>query len=493
MAGIQSMGIGSGLDLNGLVSQLVAAERMPTDNRLNKQESILQAKLSAYGSLRGGLATIESPLKRLSEFESKMSVSNSNSSLFTVTATDDASPGNFTMEIDHLAAAQTLATNSLTGSAADGPDTEIVASGATADLTITVGGEAETVALDASGGALTLRNVRDLINESDAGVSAFIMTDDTGSRLVLTADETGENNTIAVTTGGTFANGAYATELAMDGTGANNVIGGNVTQIAQNASGAINGLAFESADNSVEGLIDGLSFNLLGTTDSPASFRVSEDTSSLRSLINEFVGGYNELIKQTKDLSAYDAEQGTGSLLTGDATVRGVERMLRDSLVEYGQAIQDNGPVTLSGNPDPISVNAGDDIALANLGLVSKANGALEFNSSKFNDAVQVYGMENIVAAVNEIAGKFHERVSGFTDSNDGVLDARTSGLKASIEDINQQREAHNERMISYEAQLTAQFNAMDSLVASMSTTQTAVNNLSNLIGQFNNNSSGNK
>ncbi|MBK1647609.1 flagellar filament capping protein FliD [Rhabdochromatium marinum] len=480
MAGISATGIGSGLDLQGLVSQLVAAERAPIENRLNRQESTLQAKISAYGSLRGSLSTIESPLKRLSEFEPKMSVTNSNKEALSVTAADDAPAGNFSITVNQLATAQSLATNAADAGAlfSGGAATEVVTLGDTATFSIQVGsGDTTDITLDASEQALTLGNLRDAINDADAGVTASIINDSNGARLVMTANDTGESNTITTTATG-MASGALDTALSLDGS-AGNVPGvnGQITQVAQDAQAIVNGITINSDSNTLGNAVDGLSITLLETTTSATSVRVAEDRSSLRSLLNEFIGGYNELIKQTNSLTAYDAENDSGAVLTGDATVRGVRTMLGNAMVSSGQAIQDNG-----------SRSKGESIALANLGIVSSATGTLSFDQSTFDVAIEDYGMENITAALKDIAGNFHENVTGFTSSTDGMLAARTKGLNASIADIGEQREQLDKRTLAFEARMTAQFNAMDSLVAEMNTTGNyLMSQLGNLMSNNNN------
>lgn len=466
---ISSIGVGSGLDLSSLLQNLVSAERAPTENRLNRQEADIQAKLSAYGSLRGSLSTIESPLKRLSEFEAKMSVTNSDKDALAVTADEDAPVGNYSISVKQLATAQSLATNAADAASlfSSGGETEVVAAGATASFSIQVGSnDATEIELDGGDDGLSLGELRDAINDADAGVTASIVNDGNGARLVMTASETGAANTIKTTAAG-MVSGDLDTALTLDGT----VEGGNgeVTQEAQDAQAVINGITVDSASNSLEDAVDGISITLKGTTDSAASVRVAEDQSSLRALLNEFVGGYNELINQTNSMTAYNADDQSGSLLTGDSTVRAVRTMLGNAMVEMGQAVQDNGPVTIG--DQTFSINAGETLGLATLGLVSEKNGALSFDQAKFSESVEIYGAENIAAAVKEIAGKFHDKVTSFTDSTDGMLAARTDGLRASVEDIAIQRESLDERMLSFEKRLAAQFTAMDTLVAQMNNT----------------------
>ncbi|WPL11579.1 flagellar filament capping protein FliD [Thiorhodovibrio litoralis] len=489
---ISSLGVGSGLDLSALLKNLVSAERVPTENRLNNQEATLQAKISAYGSLRGALSTIESPLKRLSEFESKMSVTNSDKDALSVQADADAPAGKFTIEVDHIATAQSLATDTTAAETyfavredaeTSGANTEVVAAGTSASFSVQIGSNDATV-IDLEGGddGLTLADLRDAINDADAGVTASIINDGSGARLVMTADETGAANTIQTTANGFdgAASGGMNDALSLDGSDTEG--NGQITQAASDALATINGITINSASNTLDGAVDGLSITLLGATDSAASVQVAEDRSAMRSILNEFVGGYNELINQTNSFTAYNAENNSGALLTGDSTVRAVRSMLGNSMVEFGRVAQDYGPTEIDG--EEVSVRVGDNLGLASLGIVSSKTGTLGFDQTKFNDAVEIYGMENVVGAVKEITGKFHAAVTSFSDSTDGMLAARTKGLRASVDDIGLQREALDERIMSLEERLSAQFAAMDSLVAQMnSTSNYLASQLANLPG----------
>ena len=461
---ISSLGVGSGLDLSSLLQNLVASERAPTENRLNKQEATIQAKISAYGTLRGGLSSLESPLKRLSEYEPRQTVTNSDKSALAVTADADAPNGNFKIDVKHLASAQSLATTVNDASLfTEKADTTVVNEGETGTLSIQVGsGDAVEINLDASDGALSLGDLRDAINDSDAGVTASIINDDNGSRLVLTSNETGADNTIKMTASG-LASAGFNTALSIDGQAGGSGYG-VITQAAEDAEAVINGITITSSSNSLDNAVEGLSITLLDTTESTASVSVAEDQNSLRSLLNEFVGAYNELIGQTNSMTAYSTENEKGSLLTGDSTVRSIRSMLGNSMVQFGQTAE------------------GDSLALANLGIVSGKDGKLSFDQAMFADAMDDYGAENIASVVTGIATGFHDSVTSYTDGTDGMLAARTDGLRANLDVINEQRDSLDERMISLEDRLSAQFSAMDSLVAQMNATSSYLaNQLSNL------------
>jgi flagellar hook-associated protein 2 len=176
---IAALGIGSGLDLNALVDQLVAAERKPREDRLNRREAEIEARLSAFGSIRGGLSALETALGKLASIQQGRTATSSDSTRMGVSARADSVPGNYSIQVNQLATAQTLASAGFDD--ADGPV-------GTGTLTLRVGDRlAVDVVIDE--GNNSLRGIRDAINRADAGVQASIVNDGSGARLVLSSKD----------------------------------------------------------------------------------------------------------------------------------------------------------------------------------------------------------------------------------------------------------------------------------------------------------------
>ena len=184
MPSIISNGIGSGLDISGIVQQLVAAEGQPVVTRLGQQEAKVQAKLSAFGSLKSALADFRDKLdamKNLDKFLVRKAVSGNEDS-FTVSADTKAVPSEYSIEVVQLAQAQKLTSGAFTDSDA------VVGTGT---LTLQIGIQGVTLDINAENN--TLAGVRDAINESpdNPGIAATIVNADSGSYLILTAESTG--------------------------------------------------------------------------------------------------------------------------------------------------------------------------------------------------------------------------------------------------------------------------------------------------------------
>ncbi len=104
MATFQSPGIGSGLDVNSIVSQLVAIERFPID-RLDSKQAIVNAQISAYGSLKSKISDFQTSLQALSDTSSfqVFSATSNDEGVFTATADDTAAIGNYSINVLALA------------------------------------------------------------------------------------------------------------------------------------------------------------------------------------------------------------------------------------------------------------------------------------------------------------------------------------------------------------------------------------------------------
>ncbi|WP_018140046.1 flagellar filament capping protein FliD [Thioalkalivibrio sp. ALJ7] len=431
---ISAMGVGSGLDLNQIVGDLLNAERVPKEERFNQREERIEAQISAFGNLRNGIEQLQGSLLSLSGFELNQTASISDESVATVSADGTADNGAFSLQVNQLAQAQALATTA--GDFADG-DAEVGAGQLQLQL-----GDSSPVTINVEEGD-TLRDVRDAINEAGAGVRASIVNDGNGARLVLNASETGADNTISLT----------ATEDPA-GSGLSRLDGSNLveTRAAQNAEAVIDGVTVTSATNTLDDTIEGVTIELQGTSAAPATVSVREDQSALREALQGFVEQYNTLVGQTRELTSYNVEDDEPSVLTGDSTVRGVRSRLSEALLQPA-GVPDSGVQTL-----------------AELGIVSNRDGTLNFDTSRFNQAMDNNDFESISEVVREVGGRMEEVTRTFV-APDGLIGNRTDGLRGDLERIEQQRERLDVRLERMESRLVAQFSRMDTAVAQMQST----------------------
>ena len=426
MAGIQAAGVGSGLDIASLVSQLVAAERQPLDARLDRRESAVTVELSALGTLRGALAALSDALAPL----------RSNEDVFTASATGAIAPGTFDIEVASLAAAHRLASAAFaTGGGA------YVGSGT---LTISVGGNAFSIEVPPDSG--TLADIRNAINATigNTGVTASIINEVGGSRLLLTARQTGAANTIGVTQSG--GDGGLASLTA----------GLTQTTAAADSVVFINGFEHRSASNAVSGAIEGLTLTLRSADPGNTHLlTVANDTAAVTERIRKFVSDYNATARVFADLQRYDATTGSAGALLGDAFARSLESQLRRDV---------------TGALSPAS--GGAYTSLAALGIRTDASGQLTLDESALAAALasDFDGVAALFGGEAGIAARAYGRLESVLAS-DGPLSARTDSLNQQVRAIGRERDAVDRRMETVEARYQAQFNALDRLLAQLQST----------------------
>lgn len=399
MVAITSAGIGSGLDVNGLMTQLMAVERQPL-LALDRQESAYKARLSAYGTFKSALSSFQDAMGSLSS-PSKFQVfsaTSSDSSVFTASSVSGVVPGSYSVEVKQLAQAHKLASRAFANV------TDTVGTGA---LTIQFGtfsggvfsanGDkpAQTITIDSARSSLA--GVRDAINAANAGVTAGIMNDGSGNRLVLTSKDTGAANSIKITVNDTSdasgTDNAGLSQLAYDpaGTPGN---GKNVSETvaAQNALLKVDGIDnIGKSSNIVGDVIQGVTLNLLrpSAANTPATLTVARDTSAIQSSIEGFVKVYNDLSKTIKDLTAYDPATRQGAALQGDATMLSVMSQIRRtmagtltggayaSLSQVGVSFQQDGSLALDANKLKNAMNTNFDDISALFAAQGKATDSL--------------------------------------------------------------------------------------------------------------------
>lgn len=321
MAGISSLGIGSGILTSDLVEKLVAAERKPTEQRLNFHQQKNEALISAFGKLRSAVTELRLPARRLASAEDMQAfkATSSNSDVLGVTVdSKKATGGKFNIDVTALAKSHSLAS----GTFADKAETAV----GTGTLTLKVGDKTGNIVVDGSNN--TLAGVADAINEAKLGVSASVIDTGSGFRLSLTGEESGVDNAISIEvadTDGVDTDTAGLSQLAFNATAQNLT----ETVAAQDAALTVNGIAISRPNNTVEGVIDGVTLNL--TAVGSSSVGVNRDTGAIGDRVEAFVEKFNGLQGLIQDLTRFSPDQG-GSLLTGDSVVRSLNQQMKSLL-----------------------------------------------------------------------------------------------------------------------------------------------------------------
>ena len=461
MATISSLGSGSGLDLQSLLDGLMTAEQRPLV-ALQAKEASYQSRISALGSLKSVLASLQTAAASMmpatgvtaAEKYTSFSASVANASIATVTATSSAVAGSYSLAVSSLAQVQRLASPSSAGYTSA---SSVIGTG---DLTIEFGSlsgssftvdstRTKTITIDSSNA--TLGGLRDAINAANAGVSATIVTGTAGAQLLLTSNSTGLANVMQLSGTGTSPLAGFDYTPATDsGTLSQATADGG--QAATDAAFTLNGIGATSSSNSVTGVLDGVTLNLLNTTTSATTLTVSKNTSSgLTTALNAFITAYNAANTAMTSLGAYDEKTKTAGSLQGNSTLRTAKNQI-SSLVSGATA----GGTSVYQH-------------LSNIGVSMARDGSLSLDSAKLGTAVAAdpTGVANLVAAVGST---YKTAIDGMVGTT-GSITTATDGANRSIKDLTKRQEQLTARLAIIKANYTKQFTALDTLVASMKTT----------------------
>jgi flagellar hook-associated protein 2 len=467
---ISSLGAGSGLDLNSLLTGLMQSEQIPLV-ALQRQEASYQSRISALGTLQGALSSLQTAAGSMVPATgttavvkyTTFSASIADTTSASAAASTGAVAGSYSLEISALAKSQRLVTPAYVGGSA----TTVIATG---NLLIEFGKldgvvytgdslRSKTITIDSSNA--TLGGLRDAINAANIGASATIVNGTSGAQLVLSSNETGLSNVIRLSGLTAFdynpaANTGTMTQAALQG-----------GQAATNAAFTLNGIAATSSTNTVTGVLDGVTLNLLKTTAAltPTTLKVSKDSiGSLTSSLNAFVKAYNDANKAMSELGAYNATTKAAGALQGSSTLRTAKNQMR-SLVFNATA----------GGTSPYQ-------HLSNIGVSLGKDGSLSLDSAKLTAAVAAdpTSVANLVSAVGSA---YKTGIEGLVGST-GSITAATDGANRTIKDLTKRQQALSDRLTVIQANYTKQFTALDSLIAGMKQTSSYLSQqLANLPG----------
>jgi len=447
MATISSTGIGSGLDIDSLVSKLVAAEKSAGQTRIDNKKTTLTQQFSAMATLMGGMSAFQASLNSLvtsSSFTSR-NVTLSDDAAFTAKAASSAAAGSYDVQVEQLAKAAQLGSQAFATAG-----TKV----GTGTLTISVG--ASSFNIDVVDGANSVANIRDAINKSAAntGVQASLLTDVNGTHLVLTSQKTGANHALKVTTSG--GDGGLS-KLVYDPSGTKNM---EVRSEAKDAIVFVSGYEIHSDSNTVSNAIEGVTLTLKAPTDEDTSVQlnVARDDAAIQDAAKKFVDSYNSLASTIKSLGKYDVSTQTGGPLLGDAMLRNIDSQVRKMI------------------SSPVAGVTGSYTTLASLGITTQADGSLKLDPVRFNAALQANpgAVSDIFTSDNGVTVKLADFMGSKTSST-GEVTTRSSDITDTLVDLKDQQDALDARMKVIQDRYYKQFNALDSLLAQLNNTATSL------------------
>lgn len=433
MASISALGVGSGLDLTGLLDQLRAAERQKLQP-ITAQRTQEQAKISAYGRLQSALNKFQDAVTKLNDPKLYQGLTTQvRGDGMTASASATATPGNYEVEVLNTARAGSVATTRVTDSSA-------ALAGPNASLELSFGdGSTRTVTFDEGA---TLADMRNAINaDADAGVNASIIFDGQGHRLVLSSRESGVD---AGVTGVSFAGLADPGAIAEDTA---------ARQAGRDAELNINGITITSATNRVEGAIQGVTLELSAdSAGKTLGVTVQRDTESLKEAVKGFVSAYNEMKSTIGRMTAVTGDAATAGELAGDRAVRTIESRLSRDL----------------GNLVP----GGELTMMSHLGISLRPNGRLELDEAKLDAAIAAnpQALSNFFAGDSKeagMAGRLNGTLSQILGDN-GLVKSSIKSSETRVSNLEERFERMERSIEQTMERYRKQFGQLDSLLAQM-------------------------
>lgn len=420
-----ALGVGSSLDVNSLVTQLMAAEQQPIA-ALATKEAKYQSQLTAYGSLKGALSTFQSSVAALSNPTKFTAVSASitDTSLATVSASSSAIAGVYSVSVDQLAQSQKLQSSALSATSTTlGSGTLTISFGTytynnNAPPTIngfTLNPDKATKTVTIGPSQSSLSGVQNAINAANVGVSANIINNGTGYHLVITSTDSGISNAVRITVADS-SDSDNTDVLGLSRLTYNPAGSPAITRLTQstepkNALLTVDGISISKASNAITDAIAGVNLNLQKSGTS--NMTVKQDTASIQSAVQAFVAAYNSLNSTISNLSKYDLVNKKAAVLTGDSALNSLKSQLRTVF---------NTPLSKAG---------GGLTALSDVGIIFQKDGTLALNTSKLNSVMNdpSKDVSTLFAAIGKPSDSLIRFNNSTTDTKNGIYAVKVTSL----------------------------------------------------------------
>ncbi|HCH49534.1 MAG TPA: flagellar filament capping protein FliD [Proteus sp.] len=474
MAGIASLGVGSGMPLSQTLAQLEAAENKRLEP-LDKQMKSYEAQITAYGKIRGQLDKLQKASEDLKKFD-KITATKVEDEFdaFKVTTDGKASIGNYTVSVKELAHAQTL--KSIPVNNVKSPIGKTLGEGNTRTVVITQPGEKEPLRIELTDKQTSMIELRDAINKKEGNVSASIVKAEDGvNHLILTSRKEGTDSMMTIKVEGDDELNKFLSN-SPDPDGAKHTQGMKQIVAANNAKLTINGIDIERQTNEIKDAPEGIVLNLKKTTDNnkdnvdkPEIVSVARDIEPMKKAIKAWTEAYNELSKTYKDLTKYtQVEKGEDSakdngVLLGDSTSRMIMSELKSFITR--------------------SQSTSDMDTLNKMGIKFKVDGTLEIDNKKLDDALKEKpaNVKEFFMGDGKETG-FGTQTYNFLkktlQSTDGTLDIATDGVKKRKKTLDKQIKNTERNIAATMERYKNQFQQLDKMVNSMTNSSASIGRL---------------
>ena len=454
---------GGSIDVNGIVSQLMAIEREPLA-KIKQEQTGINTKLSSWGKLKSALSELQTAtdkLTRLSTWQNTTAKS-SNDTNVVATGGSGGAQGTHSLVVQQLAQSQAVATRAF------GSPDELVGGGILsiqlgsvndAGTTFTPDGQRQAIELTIPSGA-TVKDVRDIINRSKAGISASLVNDGSGTRLMISASETGAKNAFQITA--TPRGDSRLDNFNISATASHGSNGSQRTQIARDARMEINGLTATSASNKVTDLIEGVTLDLKKADTAPISIQVEGNKEALKEDVDKFIEAYNKVNSLIAEETRYDPGSKSAGTLQGNGTVIRIQSQLR-ALVRAQPGEDDDTSLSKAG----FELGRDGSLSIKKDKLDNLLNDPARLRKLLAGDPTAAAGAAAAGAAATTaanaggLAKRLGDRLKEILDPK-GSINGATEALNRSLKAQTDRQDRLNEQLARREEQLRKQYAALD-------------------------------
>lgn len=440
MATTSSLGVGTGVDLQSMLTKIMAVERAPIA-ALDTKISAANTKISIYGTLKSKMDALQSAVDTL-QFPSRLSAVTANSSDAAVAgaiATYNTPIGSYSAEVTQLASAQKSFSPAYDAGTIFGQGT----------LTFTVGGIAISPITLNSQTSFTLQEVGTQINNAKIGVTATVITDSSGKqRMVLTGEKSGAANSFQLSSTLTVS-GSQVSLSSFD-----TVTVGLMRTNAQDGKMKLDGIEIASTTNSFTTGTSGLTLTAvkLGNT----NISVQNDSTKISTAAQAFVDSYNAVVSLIKSNTGYDEATKKGQPLSGDSTVRSIVGNLGNARTRT-----------------PGELSSATFKTLGELGISIQQSGLLSLDLNKLKKSISTSAAE-VINTLSAYGKAFSTSVVDMQNTG-GVISNRLSNLNSSVSRFKDAQASLENRVSLIEKRYKAQFTALDKYISAMNVTSSAL------------------
>lgn len=448
MGAINSAGVGSGLDVSSIVTQLMKIERQQM-TVLQQQQSDTNSQISAFGQLQSSLSSLQTATNNLKSVD-KFSVYKATvptDAGFTATAGAKAVGGQYAISVEKLAQSQKVL------STVHSTDMNGAFAGTGGSLSFTVGSGSPVNVTVAAGASL--KDIRDAVNSANFGVTASIVQNGSKYDLQFSSSTTGAANAFKVSSTGD----ASLNNLTFDPASGTNPMLATVS--AQDAEVKIDGQTYTSTTNTLTGAIQDVTLNLSTAKPGTAvNVTLAKDNDAITNNVKTLVDAYNKVNTELRSLTSYDTTTKTGGALNGDFTARSLQFGMRNV---FQNALGGSGSLQ----------------RLSDIGITFQKDGSMSLDSSKLGkvlndpskDISQLFITTN---GTQGLADKMSTYLDGMIGTS-GAVTTRVEGLNNKIKLQNKDMDALSTRLSDVEARYRKQFNDLDTMMVKLNQTNSAL------------------